>query len=102
MNSGVTHEWVAPGADRPRRPPLATPLFTYNPTIATLRTIKFVIILPDKITRLLLNVTLEQVTYVRPLDKRITIEHVMPTALHAQLATSILDQNRFVTIDSKR
>ncbi|GBP50335.1 hypothetical protein EVAR_102304_1 [Eumeta japonica] len=26
MNSGVTPEWVAPGAGRPRRPPLATPL----------------------------------------------------------------------------
>ncbi|GBP31609.1 hypothetical protein EVAR_78189_1 [Eumeta japonica] len=27
MNSGVTPEWVAPGAGRPHRPPLATPLW---------------------------------------------------------------------------
>ncbi|GBP45260.1 hypothetical protein EVAR_29008_1 [Eumeta japonica] len=29
MNSGVTPEWVAPGAGRPHRPPLATPLRSY-------------------------------------------------------------------------
>ncbi|GBO99723.1 hypothetical protein EVAR_67431_1 [Eumeta japonica] len=30
MNSGVTPEWVAPGAGRPHHPPLATPLFTWQ------------------------------------------------------------------------
>ncbi|GBP39216.1 hypothetical protein EVAR_22620_1 [Eumeta japonica] len=30
MNSGVTPEWVAPGAGRPRRRPLATPLVPYH------------------------------------------------------------------------